>query len=157
MVRATWVPGWYGLDQPLAVGLTDEFAFWRILPEDLRGAPEGLVFYNTLWKPDDALMGNGTIMAISNPELGEIREVDTRPSLDYAIRLADGTTLQVDAEEEPGRLYEGSTWSSRVVNDWGLAVEFDALSELHPPPPLPLWRGRELQTRRRWGQARRRR
>jgi hypothetical protein len=29
-------------------------------------------------------MGSGTIVAISNPELGEIREVDTRPGLDYA-------------------------------------------------------------------------
>ena len=56
----------------------------------------------------------------------------------------------MDAEEEPGRLYEGSTWAFGVVNDWGLAVGFDALSELHPPPPRPLWRGRELQARRRW-------
>jgi hypothetical protein len=48
MVQATWVPGWYGLDQPFAVGLTDEFAFRRILPEDLRGGRERLVFYNTL-------------------------------------------------------------------------------------------------------------
>jgi hypothetical protein len=134
MEQAAWVPGWYGLDQPLAVGLTDEFSFWRIArEEDLGGGAERLVFYNTLWEPDDALIASGTIVAISNPELGEIREVDTKSKpLDYVIYLADGTTLEVNAEEEPGRFYEGSQWSSRIVNDWRLAVEFDSLSELRP-------------------------
>jgi hypothetical protein len=89
------------LDQPLAVGLTGEFAFWRIVSEDLRGGPEQPVFCNTVWTPDDALMGSGTIVAISNPELDEIRGVDTRPSLDYAIHLADGTTFQSTPRRSP--------------------------------------------------------
>jgi hypothetical protein len=165
MVRAAWVPGWYALDQPLAVGLRDEFAFWRIVPEDLRGGPEPLVFYNTLWGSEDALIGSGTIVAISNAELGEIRKVDTESEpLDYLIHLADGTTLEVNAEEEPGRLFEGSEWSSRIVNDWRLSVEFDSLSELRPLPARPKRpatvderRAAELLARRRWWQPRRRR
>jgi len=164
MVRAAWVPGWYALDQPLAVGLAGEFFFWGVVPEWLRG-PEGLVFYNTLWGSEEALIASGTIVAISNPELGEIREVDTKSEpLDYLIHHADGTALGVNAEEEPGRLYEGSEWSSRIANDWRLTVEFDSLSELPPVPARPKRpaspnerRAAELLARRRWWQPRRRR
>ena len=45
MVRVTWVPGWYELDPHLEVGLEDEFAFWRVVPEHLRGSEE-LFLYN---------------------------------------------------------------------------------------------------------------
>jgi hypothetical protein len=153
MERAAWVPSWYALDQSLAVGLTGEFSFWRIAPDEaLRGGPERLVFYNLTWKPEDVLLGSGTIVAISNPELGDIREVDTRSEpFDYAFHLADGTSLEVNAEEEPGRLYEGSAWSSRIVNDWRLTVEFDSLSELRPAPRPQ--RGPESQAHRRWWDA----
>src|SRR5262249_53570327 len=89
MTFAAWVPGWYELDPPLEVGLTDEFAFWRVVPDHLRG-PESLVLYNTLWHPEDALVARGTIAGIRHPELGAVRKVDTR-GLDYTITLADGT------------------------------------------------------------------
>jgi hypothetical protein len=135
MEHAAWVPGWYGLDQPLAVGLTGEFTFWRDPPEDPRGGPERLVFYNTLLGSGEALIGSGSVVAISHAELGEIREVDTwSEPFEYAFHLADGTTLEVNAEEEPGRLYEGTGWSSRIVKDWRLSVELDSLSELRPAP-----------------------
>ncbi len=111
MTLAAWVPGWYELDPPLEVGQTDEFAFWLVVPEHLRG-PEPLVLYNTLWRPEDALVARGTIAAIRHPELGEVRMVDTR-GLDYTLTLADGTELLVNAEEEPGRLFEraGERWA----------------------------------------------
>jgi hypothetical protein len=52
-------------------------------------------------------------------------------------------TLRVNAEEEPGTLYEPTgdaspfdwTRSSRVVDDWRLVVQFDALDPLVPPSP----------------------
>jgi hypothetical protein len=106
-----------------------------------------LALYNTLWCPDDVLLACGTIVAISHTDLGEIREVDTR-GLDYTIHLADGTTLCVNAEEEPGTLYEPTeeksprlAWarSSRVVDDWRFVVKFNSLDPLtspshrHPP------------------------
>jgi hypothetical protein len=134
MERVAWVPGWYELDPPLGVGLTDEFAFWREVPVSLRG-PEQLVLYNTLWHPEDALVARGTITAIRHPELGEVRKVDTR-GLDYTITLTDGTKLLVNAEEEPGKLFErvGEQWveSSRVVTAWRFVVEFASLSEPRP-------------------------
>jgi hypothetical protein len=121
---AAWVPGWYELDPPLEVGQTDEFAFWRVVPDHLRG-PEPLVLYNTLWHPEDAVVAHGTIAAIRHPELGAVRKVDTR-GLDYTITLADGTELRVEAEETPGVCYE------RRVTDWRFVVVFESLSEPQP-------------------------
>lgn len=136
MKLAAWVPGWYELDQPLEVGLTADFAFWRVVPEELAG-PEPLVFYNTLWHPEDAVVARGTISRIRHPVLGDVRKVDTR-GLDYTITLADGTELLVNAEEEPGKLFEraGEKWveSSRVVSNWRFVVQFETLSE-----PRPAW------------------
>jgi hypothetical protein len=134
MEAVAWVPGWYELDPPLEVGQSDEFAFWRVTPDHLRG-PERLVLYNDLWHPDDAVVARGTIAAIRHPELGTIRKVDTR-GLDYTFTLADGTELLVNAEEEPGKLFEraGEHWteSRRVVSDWRFVVEFESLSEPRP-------------------------
>lgn len=134
MEAVAWVPGWYELDPPLAVGLSDEFTFWRTVPDYLRG-PERLVLYNTLWHPADAVVARGTIAAIRHPELGAIRQVDTR-GLDYTITLADDTQLLVNAEEEPGKLFEraGNRWqeSSRVVSGWRFVVEFKSLTEPTP-------------------------
>ena len=131
MERVAWVPGWYELDQPLEVGLEGDFAFWRVVPDHLRG-PERLVFYNDLWHPEDGVFACGKIGAIRHPELGDIRKVDTR-DLDYTITLADGTQLVVNAEENPGKIYEGKpgAWveSQRVVSNWRFEVEFESLSE----------------------------
>jgi hypothetical protein len=94
-----------------------------------------LVLCNTLWHPEDAVVARGTIVAIRHPELGAVRKVDTR-GLDYTITLTNGTELTVNAEEEPGKLYErvGEQWreSSRVVGDWRFVVEFESLTEPHP-------------------------
>ena len=134
MEAVAWVPGWYALDPSLEVGLSAEFAFWRVVPDHLRG-PERLVLYNDLWHPQDAVVARGTIAAIRHPELGAIRKVDTR-GLDYTLTLADGTELLVNAEEEPGQLFEraGEQWreSALVVSDWRFVVEFESLSEPKP-------------------------
>lgn len=132
MIRAAWVPGWYELDPVLEVGLSGEFAFFRVVPDSLRG-PEALILYNDLWHPRDFAVATGTISAIRHPELGEIRSVDTR-GLDYTITLMDGTEILVNAEEDPGKMFEGrlGDWveSKRVVTQWRFAVEFESLSDL---------------------------
>jgi hypothetical protein len=125
MEAVAWVPGWYELDPPLEVGLSAEFAFWRVVPDHLRG-PERLVLYNALWHPEDSVVARGTIAAIRHPELGAVRKVDTH-GMDYTLTLLDGTELLVNAEEEPGKLFEraGEQWreSARVVSDWRFVVE----------------------------------
>jgi hypothetical protein len=131
MRTAAWVPGWYELDQPIMVGLENEFIFWDVVPEDLKG-PEPLVFYNDL-RSKNVVYATGRIRAIRHPELGEILQIDAR-GLDYTVTLADGTKLAVNAEEEPGKIYMGSPgqWveSDRVLLAWRFAVEFESLSDL---------------------------
>ena len=130
MERAAWVPGWYELDPPLEVGQTDAFAFWRVIPDHLRG-PEPLVLYNALWRAEEVMVARGVIASIRHPELGAIGKVDTG-GLDYTITLDDGTQLMVNAEEEPGRMFErvGGQWvkSPREVSNWRFVVEFEWLS-----------------------------
>jgi hypothetical protein len=106
------------------------------VPEHLRG-PEEFVLYNDLWHPKDGMFAIGKITDIRHPELGEIHKVDTC-GLDYTITLADGTEIVVNAEEDPGKMYEGKpgAWveSKRVVSQWRFEVEFESLSEFSPEP-----------------------
>lgn len=134
MNKATWIPSWYELDSSLELGLLDEFAFWKKIPENLAGH-EALVFYNTLWKPKDAIISKGIISRIYHETMGEITKIDTR-GLDYTIILENGKALCVNAEEEPGKIYEKiggvSQASSLVVNNWVFSIEFSSLSEPKP-------------------------
>lgn len=82
---AEWRPGWYELDQALEVGRTAQFAFFR---PQVGGRDEPLVFYNTLWKPEEAVAAWGTIVRITHSILGAVLKVDTK-GLDYAFVLAE--------------------------------------------------------------------
>ena len=128
---AEWRPGWYELDHPIQVGRAQQFAFFP---------PNGgvLVFYNTLWKPDEAVAARGVVGAIEHEYLGSVANADTE-GLDYTFTLADGRELVVNAEEEPGTIYERANGEWRVathqVSDWTLRVEFTELDDLEPAPP----------------------
>lgn len=115
--------------------MTADFAFWRVIPENLRG-PEPLVLYNCIWHADDAVVARGTISALLHPEFGEVCIVNTR-GLDYKITLMDGSDILVNAEEEPGftSVWVNDHWIARSpqVSDWLVVVEFSALGELTPP------------------------
>jgi hypothetical protein len=130
-MRAEWRPGWYELDQPLEVGRRAQFAFFPPAPDST------LVFYNTLWRPKEAVAARGTVTSISHPALGHLQKVET-DGLDYTFVLADGTRLVVDAEEEPGqRLVETAGGWERVAagfDSWTLIVEIADLEPLQPAP-----------------------
>lgn len=133
VTRAEWQPGWYELDQAIAVGTTAEFAFFPPLTQakiDMR-----LLFYNTLWVPENAVVATGSVVCITHPKLGQLQRVETR-GLDYTFVLPSGTELVVNAEEEPGRLYEKTDngWlpAANQVDCWTLEVELANLTELKP-------------------------
>lgn len=136
MVKATWIPGWYELDPNLEVGLEAQFAFWRQVPEHLCGSEE-LVLYNDLSNPREPMFASGKIFSIWHPDLGDIRKVDTH-GLDYTITLGDGAEIVVNAEEDPGKMFEGKpgAWveSKRVVSEWRFTIEFESLSEFSADP-----------------------
>ncbi len=133
MQCAAWIPGWYELDPQLEIGLEGEFIFFRNVPDHLKG-PEELVLYNSLFSPNEMMFATGRITAIRHPELGVIRKVDTR-GLDYTITSSDGTMLIVNAEENPGNIFENDQgrWveSQRQVTSWRFCIEFDNLSEVY--------------------------
>lgn len=131
MIEAAWVPGWHELDQSVEVRMSGEFYFWRVAPDGL-GVPQSLVFYNTLWNPEEMVAASGTITEIRHPVLGALRKVDTI-GLDYTFVLANGTELEVNAEEEPGKAYEREGRTTPAVDDWRLVVVFRSLTELKSP------------------------
>jgi hypothetical protein len=131
---AEWRPGWYELDQGIEVGLRAQFAFFPPGTHDGNGP---LVFYNTLWRPEEAVAARGTIARIVHPVLGAVQKVDTQ-GLDYTFVLADGRRFVVDAEEEPGQLFEESAQGWRrvtpPVESWTLFVDITDLTPLEQAP-----------------------
>ena len=134
MTYAHWRPGWYELDQALEVGREAQFAFFQPQPGD---PDQPLVFHNTLWRPEEAVVARGTVAKISHPVLGAILKIETE-GLDYTFVLADGRHLVVDAEEEPGRLMEETAGKWRrfapEFASWNVLVEIADLSPLEPAP-----------------------
>ena len=130
MPEVTWVPAWHELDQTIQVGTAGEYYFWGDVPEAPR-ASQALVFYNAEWNAERMVAASGFIVGIRHPVLGALRKVDTI-GLDYSFVLADGTEIEVNADEEPGKIYEREGKATPSVSDWALVVEFRSLSELKP-------------------------
>jgi hypothetical protein len=92
---------------------------------------------------------------IWHPQLGEIREIDTGGD-NYRVYLGTGTVFDVDQEQNPGWIgdawafdADGNAQPRRVpgVQRWNVDVEFESLSDLHPPQ-------RSQQATRRRGERR---
>ena len=80
------------------------------------------------------MFASGKISRIRQPELGDIRKLDTC-GLDYTITLVDGAAIVVNAEEDPGKMFEGKPGLGRVnarCLRWRFAIEFESLSEFSP-------------------------
>ena len=127
-INALWIPAWYELDPSIVVGVAEEFVFHKT------AANEALKFYSGK-EGGDAVKATGTISAIHHSVLGDIESVDAQ-GLDYTLVLRDGRRLLVNAEENPGLIYEwvDDSWqpSDMVITDWQLTVTFAALSPLTP-------------------------
>lgn len=130
-INALWIPAWYELDPSLVVGATDKFVFHPAVEN------EALTFFSAVHTAD-AMAATGTIKAIFHAVLGEIESVDTQ-GLDYTFVLKDGRRLLVNAEDEPGLIYEwlDDSWqrSDMRIRDWQLAVQFSSLSPLQSLAP----------------------
>ena len=96
MVEAEYDLDWYELAQTITVGEMQEIHFFKDV--------EPLTFYCGLWYPKKAICRNYKIEQIIHPVLGNIQSINTR-GLDYTITLITGEQLTVNAEEEPGKVY----------------------------------------------------
>ncbi|MGL5359660.1 MAG: hypothetical protein ACRDBI_08100 [Shewanella sp.] len=126
-INALWIPAWYEQDPSIVVGVTEQFVFHKPANN------EPLRFYSGAM-PSDAVKATGAIAAIYHSVLGAIESVDAQ-GLDYTLVLKDGRRLLVNAQEEPGLLYEwvDDSWqpSDIAIADWHLEVKFAALSPLN--------------------------
>lgn len=89
-----WEPDWYELDQCIVVGDIDFFYLRK----------DNLYFANGLNPKLYECEVKAEILKITHPELGNIRGIITI-GLDYSIYLGDGTVMIVNAEENPGKIY----------------------------------------------------
>ncbi len=124
--NALWTPGWYELDQTLVVGERQKFWFFQTPPEECNSLGEDvdLVFYNQLDSTTNCTVRYARIVEMHHPQLGQLLRVDT-DGLDYIFFPVEGEEIVVNAEEEPGTVYE----SKVEVDDWSVFVTLDEVSE----------------------------
>ena len=123
-MTALWIPGWHGLDQSMTVGESADYSFYLYVPKAI--APEievDLVFFNTVFDADMRQVRRCTVDRIEHSEVGQIKEILT-DGLDYQVNLPDGRTFMVNAEEEPGRIYDPRL----SVKNWTLVVQLSSVS-----------------------------
>ncbi|MCH1931122.1 hypothetical protein L9G16_13105 [Shewanella sp. A25] len=123
-MNALWIPAWYERDPSIFVGVTEEFVFHQ------PASNEALRFYSGA-EDAVAVKATGAISSIHHKVLGDIESVDAQ-GLDYTLVLKDGRRLLVNADDDPGLIYEwvDDSWqrSEMVIQDWQLDVKFTSLS-----------------------------
>ena len=123
--RALWIPGWYELDQPLAVGIRDRFWFYQNPPMDFPDVESfDYVFFNQMVSSANCQVRYATIAAIDHPVVGPLLRIDT-DGMDYIFYPENGNEIVVNAEEQPGKIYDPSD----DVSDWSLVVTLEDVSE----------------------------
>jgi len=97
---ALWTPGWYELDQTLALGERQKFWFFQTPPDECQAIADDLdfVFYNQLDSTQNCIVRYARIVEMHHRELGDLLKVDT-DGLDYIFSPVDGDEIVVDAEE----------------------------------------------------------
>ena len=116
-----WTAAWYELDQTIIVGDKD----WFYLPSNENNHS----FFNELYQSNSFIRKKLEIIRISHPVLGDVRGI-VAIGLDYTIYLTDGTVLEINAEEQPGQIYN----SSLIIDDWTFDVEVSILDDADDIP-----------------------
>ena len=112
----------YELDQSLTVGEERVFAFfvdpYLSLVEDMRIYDDMvMVFVNSIGR-ENTFRHRCRINSIYHPELGAVISIDTK-GLDYTIILENEQKIVLNAEEEPGKVFDGA----KQVSDWAFLVD----------------------------------
>ena len=108
-----WTPYWYELDDSIIVGDID----WFCVSNNER-------FANNTYGLNDVSFFQLEIIDITHSTLGKIRGIVTI-GLDYTIYLNDGNVIQVNAEEQPGTIYD----SNYEVHNWTFDVSVKVIAE----------------------------
>ena len=128
---ATWIPGWYELDQTLCVGERQKLWFFHTPPEDLvadSGASDAqtpdFVFFNQLDSTTNCQVRFAKVVEMIHPVLGPLSKIDT-DGCDYIFFPVDGEEVVVNAEEEPGNVYDDKI----NIDQWNVFVKLEDVSE----------------------------
>ena len=125
-LKAVWLPFWYELDQSIQVGVTDEFLFFKTLPDWMKEKLEvvdnrdfDVTFFCGFYE-DTYETYQAKIISIYHPELGKIEKIDAN-GLSYTITLSDGGILKVEAEETPGIIEN----NFNQIENWIIEVKLE--------------------------------
>ena len=105
-----WSPFWYNFDQTIIVGDKDYFYIY----------PNENKFANDPSSSDDQEIF-GEVLRIKHNELGELKGIITN-ALNYNFYLINGKHIEVNSEERPGEIENGSDEIIKV-NNWIVSVE----------------------------------
>ena len=118
---AIWTPGWYELDQALALGQRQKFWFFQTVPDSMGGLKDdghSLVFFNKTDTSENCEARFARIDEMHHSQLGAIQRIDT-DGLDYIFFPIEGEEVIVNAEEEPGQAYD----LGESISDWSIHVK----------------------------------
>jgi hypothetical protein len=129
-IETIWQPSWYECDQAIRVGQIAEFDFFKTPPpyvmnEGKRVFYHGRYIYQGSYVEDQRYLFETIrlrIVSIRHPQLGSIESIDTE-GLDYTFLMMDARIIKVNAEEEPGRIYEYPV----PIGDWRIYVQSEIL------------------------------
>lgn len=123
--KALWTPGWYELDQSLVVGQNQRFWFFQTAPSLNSDEPIDFVFFNQMASTANAQVRYARVLDIEHPDLGPLQRIDT-DGLDYIFYPTEGPEVVVNAEEEPGSVYDNDDIE---IADWSVLVTLADVSE----------------------------
>ena len=126
VVLALWKPAWHERDQSLVIGQQQRIWFCRtsVPSTDVDGNSVSLTLYNQSVEPQTRELRFATIVHLKNDVLGELKRVDA-DGLDYTFETASGVEWIVNAEEEPGVIYD----SDLRVADWSVWLTLSDVSD----------------------------
>ncbi len=122
---ALWNPGWYELDQTLVAGETSRFWFFQTPPSDFPQVENfDFVFYNQMASASNIQVREARVVSITHPQIGELKRIDT-DGLDYIFYPVEGREIIVNAEEDPGTVYDAPL----IITEWSVQVHLGGVSE----------------------------
>lgn len=119
--RALWIPFWHALDQSLEVGATSNLDFFHEPPAALAAGGHAVLYHGDWSTRGRFYSARYTVVAMTHAVLGSLRAIDAQ-YLDYAFTLADGRTIAVNAEEQPGT----AAGLPAPIADWRVMVDLDS-------------------------------
>lgn len=138
---ALWVPGWYELDQTLVLGQRQKLWFFITPPNDAlnndmsindpsgsdasdNGPTPDFVFFNQLDSTTNCQIRFATVVEMLHPQIGPLQRIDT-DGCDYLFFPVDGEEIVVNAEEEPGQVYDDRL----TIDQWVVNVTLEEVSD----------------------------